>query len=163
MAVLILLYVVAERLLELAIAARNTRRLLAQGAVEAGGAHYPVMVAMHASWLVAIIAWVVWTSPGVHTATLVFYVLLQPLRFWVMATLGKFWTTRIITLPGAPMVARGPYRFVRHPNYVVVVLEIAALPLVFGAWHIAVVFSLLNAAMLRVRIRSEETATAARR
>jgi len=87
---------------------------------------------------------------------------LQGLRVWVLATLGRYWTTRIITLPGAPLVRRGPYRWLRHPNYVVVAGEIAVLPLAFGAWQIAVVFSLANALVLWIRIRSEERALATR-
>ena len=89
---------------------------------------------------------------------LIAYVLLQGLRFWVMGTLGPYWTTRIITLPDTPLITGGPYRFLRHPNYVVVTLEVALLPLVFGAWHIAAVFTVLNALMLRTRIRAENAA-----
>ncbi len=163
MAAALLIYVIVERLLELVIARRNTQRLLARGAHEVGASHYPFMVALHVSWLAAIILWVVLAAPAVRIPFLVLYLFLQGLRIWVMASLGPYWTTRIITLADAPLVARGPYRFLRHPNYVVVVLEIMTLPLVFGAWHIALIFSLANAGMLWVRIRAENQAVSLRR
>lgn len=152
----IMAFVTLQRLAELVIAARNTRVLKAQGAVEIGASHYPVMVALHASWLV-----VLWLSVGgrpVNLALLGVFALLQSARIWVLATLGSRWTTRIIVLPGAALVARGPFRFVKHPNYCVVVAEIAVLPLVFGLIWIAALFSLLNAAMLWVRIGAEHRA-----
>ncbi len=163
MATALLVYVIVERLLELVIARRNTARLMARGAVEAGAAHYPVMIVMHVSWLVAIVAWAAVTPRDVSVPLLALFLLLQMFRIWVMLSLGEYWTTRIITLPDAPLVRRGPYKFLRHPNYVVVVLEIALLPLVFGAWQIAVVFSVLNAAMLWVRIRAEDEVLSVRR
>lgn len=159
----LLVYVVIERLLELVISRRNTKRLLARGAREAGASHYPVMVALHVSWLVAIIVWANVSVAPVDVIFVGLYILLQAFRLWVMASLGRYWTTRIITLPEAPLVIRGPYKFLRHPNYVVVTLEVATLPLVFGAWPIAVIFSLLNAAMLWVRIGAENAALTARR
>ncbi len=162
MTALLLAYVVMERLLELAIARRNTRRLMAEGAQEHGADHYPVMIALHVSWLAAILGWVALMPHDISVPFLVLYVLLQALRLWVMASLGPYWTTRIITLPGAPLVRRGPYKFLRHPSYVVVVLELVALPLVFGAWQIAAIFSALNAIMLWVRIRAENQALAPR-
>jgi methyltransferase len=115
-----------------------------------------MIVAVHALWLVAL--W--WLAPGRHIFAfwLVLYVLLELARIWVLATLGQRWTTRIIVLPGVPLVRRGPYRFVSHPNYLVVIGEIAVLPLVFGLWQIAVIFSALNAAVLSVRIREENRA-----
>ena len=137
---------------------RNTRRLLAQGAIEHGRAHYPLIVAVHAAWLIAL--W--WLAPGqaIVGLWLAVYVLLQVARIWVLATLGPRWTTRIIVLPGAPLVKAGPYRFVSHPNYVVVTAEIAVLPLVFGLWQVALIFSALNAAVLAIRIREENRALA---
>ena len=163
MATAILIYVIAERLLELVVANRNTRSLMARGAHETGASHYPIMVGLHAAWLAAVIGWVAWTLPHVNAPFLVAYLILQGARIWVMTSLGVFWTTRIITLPNAPLVNRGPYRYLRHPNYVVVVLEIAVLPLVFGAWQLAAIFSALNAAMLLVRIRAENRAVSGRR
>jgi len=153
---LIMALVTLQRLGELVIAASNTRHLRALGAVEIGRAHYPAMVALHASWLAAL-----WLSVGgraVNLPLLGVFLLLQALRVWVLATLGRRWTTRIIVLPRAPLVTDGPFRFLRHPNYCVVVGEIAVLPLVFGQIWIAVVFTLLNAAMLWVRIGAEARA-----
>jgi len=135
---------------------RNTGRLLARGAQEVGAKHYPLIVMVHVLWLAAL--W--WLGPGrpVEGVWLALYVLLQLARIWVIASLGERWTTRIIVLSDAPLVRRGPYRFVAHPNYVVVVAEIAVLPLVFGLWWVAVLFSLLNAAVLTIRIREENRA-----
>ena len=162
MSVALLIYVTLERLFELVIARRNTAKLMSRGAVEVGAAHYPIMIALHISWLVAIVGWVMFATYEVSAPFLVLYILLQGFRLWVMATLGPYWTTRIITLADAPLIKRGPYRFVRHPNYVVVTLEIVVLPLVFGAWHIALVFTVLNALMLRTRIEAENAALNAR-
>jgi methyltransferase len=155
-ALLILALVTAQRLAELAVSRRHTRALLARGAYEVGAGHYPLIVAVHAAWLAAL--W--WLAPGrpVLWPLIGLFALLQGARLWVLATLGERWTTRIIVLPGAPLVARGPFRFVRHPNYLVVIAEIALLPLAFGLWQVALIFSLLNAAVLTVRIRAEEKA-----
>ena len=159
LAVVVLALVTAQRIGELVLAERNTRQLRRQGAVETGAGHYPLIVALHAAWLLGL--WVLaWDRP-VNLPLLAVFVALQTARVWVIATLGSRWTTRIITLPGAPLVRKGPYRFLSHPNYVVVAAEIAVLPLAFGLWAYAVVFTLLNAAMLWVRIRSENRALAA--
>jgi methyltransferase len=157
----IIALVAAERGFELIRAARNTRALLARGAVEVGAGHYPLIVLLHGAWLVALLYFVPADTPP-SWGWLGVFVVLQGLRLWVLASLGPFWTTRIITLPGAALVRRGPYRFLRHPNYAVVVAEIAVLPLVFGAWRIALVFSLLNLALLAWRIRLEQQALAPR-
>jgi methyltransferase len=161
-AYLIIGAVALERLIELVYAERNTRALLARGAIEVGRAHYPFIVALHAAWLAAI-ALALPSPLVIHWIVFAIFLLLQAARIWVLATLGPYWTTRIITLPGAPLVRRGPYRFVRHPNYVVVAGEIAALPLVFGEIWIALTFTVLNAAMLWWRIRQEDAALAPRR
>lgn len=153
----VLAFVVLQRLAELAWASRNTRRLLARGGRETGARHYPLFVLLHASWLIAI-ALTVPADAVPYWPLLGLFALLQLGRVWVIATLGPYWTTRIITLDGAPLVRHGPFRFLRHPNYWVVAAEIAVLPLAFGAWPVAVVWSLLNAALLRHRIRVEETA-----
>jgi methyltransferase len=152
----IMVFVTLQRLFELVIARRNTRDLMAQGAVEIGAGHYPAMIALHASWL--ILLWLTVGGRAVSLPLLAVFAVLQGLRVWVLATLGRRWTTRVIVLPGAPLVTRGPFRLVRHPNYCVVVAEIAVLPLVFGLVWIAVLYTLLNAAMLWVRIRSESRA-----
>ena len=153
--------VALERVAELAHARRNTRALLARAGVEVGAGHYPLLVLLHAAWLAALLHFVP-ADRAPSWAWLGIFVLLQALRLWVLASLGPYWTTRIITLPGAPLVRHGPYRFLRHPNYVVVVAEIAVLPLAFGAWRIALVFSALNLALLAWRIRVEQQALAPR-
>jgi methyltransferase len=155
-AIVILALVVLQRLGELVLARRNTRALMARGAVEIGAKHYSLIVLLHATWLLAIILLLPHPTP-IHWGLLVLFVVLQALRVWVLATLGPYWTTRIISLPGAPLVRRGPYHFVRHPNYLVVAGEILVLPLVFGEIGVAVFFSLANALILAWRIRQEET------
>ncbi len=154
--------VALERLAELWYARRNTRALLEVGGVEVGGAHYPLIVALHAAWLIAIVATVP-AAASVSVPLLVLFLILQGFRAWVLLSLGRYWTTRVITVPGAPLVRRGPYRFLRHPNYLVVAAEIAVLPLAFGAWVVAVVFSGLNTALLAWRIFVEDQALAPRR
>jgi len=156
LSILILALVTLQRLGELALARRNTRRLLARGAVEAGAEHYPILVGLHAGWLAGL-WWIAWDRPA-DLVWLGVYVVLQVLRVWTLASLGERWTTRIITLPGEPLVRRGPYRFLPHPNYLVVAGEIATLPIVFHLWAYAAVFSLLNAAILWIRIRAETRA-----
>ena len=152
----ILSLVTLERLFELPLARRNTRRLLALGAREHAPEHYPLIVALHAAWLASL--W--WLAPtrAVHLPWLAIFALIELGRVWVLTSLGERWTTRIIVLPQAPLVRRGPYRLTDHPNYAVVVAEILVLPLVFGLWQVALLFSLLNAAMLTVRIRAENRA-----
>lgn len=153
LAVVVLALVTAQRLGELVLAERNTRRLRALGAVETGADHYVFIVVLHAAWLAGL--WILaWDRP-VNLALLGVFALLQAARVWVIATLGPRWTTRIITLPGAPLVTGGPYRFLSHPNYVVVALELIVLPLAFGMPIYALAFTLLNAAMMWVRIRAE--------
>lgn len=154
--VAILALVTLQRLGELWLSNRNTRRLLARGGHEVGARHYPLMVAVHLLWLAAL--W--WLAPArpIDGFWLAVFVLLQIARIWVLATLGSRWTTRIIILPGAPLVRAGPYRWVDHPNYMIVIGEIAALPLTFGLWAVALIFTLLNAAVLTIRIREENRA-----
>jgi methyltransferase len=154
--VIILALVTLQRLGELWLSNRNTRRLLAQGAFEVGASHYPLIVAVHLLWLATL--W--WCAPAqrVDLLWLAVFLLIEAARLWTMTSLGSRWTTRIIILPRAPLVRRGPYRFVDHPNYLVVVAEIAVLPLVFGLWPLTLIFTLLNAAVLAVRIREEDRA-----
>jgi methyltransferase len=154
--IVILALVTLQRLGELWLSNRNTRRLLAQGAREYGREHYPLIVLVHVLWLATL--WFFAPSRTVDGFWLALFVLLEIARIWVLASLGPRWTTRIIVLPNAPLVRRGPYRFVSHPNYMVVIGEIAVLPLVFGLWQIALVFSLLNAAILTIRVRQENRA-----
>ena len=160
-AVTVALAVAIVRLLELALAHRNTAALLAAGGIELGRRHYPLLVLLHAAWLLAI-AVLVPAEAAISWPLLTVFVALQALRGWVLLSLGRFWTTRVITLPGAPLVRRGPYRFMRHPNYLLVTAEIALLPLVFGAWQLALAFSLCNAALLAWRLRIENGALAQR-
>ncbi|HJX28078.1 MAG TPA: isoprenylcysteine carboxyl methyltransferase family protein [Thermoanaerobaculia bacterium] len=152
------------RLIELRIAERHRRSLLARGGFEAGAGHYPWMVGLHTAFLFAcpLEVWLLDRPllPSLAIPMLVVLGLAVALRWWVIATLGERWTTRILCLPGAPPVTGGPYRRLRHPNYLAVVAEIAALPLVHTAWITALVFSVLNGLLLRVRIRTEEEALA---
>ncbi len=159
---IVLSLVALQRLGELAYAARNTRALIARGAIEYGAGHYPVIVALHAAWLASIAVFVPWRTPP-NWYWLGLFIVLQAARFWIVANLGPRWTTRVIVLPGAPLVRRGPYRWIKHPNYCVVAAEIAVLPLAFGAWEIAVIFFALNAAMLSWRIHVEAEALGYRR
>jgi methyltransferase len=156
--ILILALVTLQRLGELWLSKRNTARLLTKGAREHSRGHYPLIVAVHAAWLAAL--WLLALPRPVDGFWLAMFVLIELARIWVLASLGPRWTTRIIVLPGEPLVRRGPYRFVNHPNYLVVVAEIATLPLVFGLWQVALIFSGLNAAILAVRIRAENAALA---
>lgn len=155
-AVVLLALVTAQRLGELVLARRNTARLIAKGGVEHGAAHYPAIVALHAAWLGGL--WLVAWDRSVHAGWLAAYLILQALRAWVLLSLGSRWTTRIITVPGETLVRKGPYRFLPHPNYLVVAGEIAVLPLVFGLPLYALAFSILNALVLAVRIRAESRA-----
>ncbi len=160
-AAILLALVTLERLAELWLAQRNTRVLLAHGALEFSPGHYPFIVLLHAFWLAGL-WWGGWQQP-LNMAWLVIFLLLQVLRVWVLTTLGPRWTTRIIVQPGLALVARGPYRWVSHPNYVVVVGEIAVLPLCLGLPWYALAYSLANAAVLTIRIRAENAALAGMR
>ena len=158
----IVLLVAAQRIAELMLARRNTAQLLAEGGIEHGASHYPLFALLHAGWLLALF----FAAPAERAPvwTLILVVgLLQAGRYWVIRTLGRYWTTRIITVPGAPLVTGGPFRWVRHPNYVIVTLEIALLPLALGAAHVSVLFSMLNAALLAWRISIEEKVLLTRR
>jgi methyltransferase len=159
---IILLFVTLQRFSELVIARRNTAALMAKGAVEHGAAHYPAMVLLHASWLLGL-WWLGWNALVIWPL-MYLYIALQVFRIWILATLGSRWSTRILTVPNEQLVVRGPYRFVRHPNYVLVLLEVPLLPLALGLNGFALLYGLLNIAMLAWRIRVEETAlTPARR
>ena len=154
----LLTLVTLERLGELWLARRNTARLLAQGAIEIEPGHYPLIVLLHAAWLAGLWWWG-WSQP-LELGWLGAFALLQVLRVWVLGTLGPRWTTRIIILPGAKLVTTGPYRYFSHPNYAVVIGEIAVLPMCLGlTWH-ALVFSAANALVLTIRIRAENAALA---
>lgn len=154
--------VACQRLAELLYARRNTARLLAHGGVERGAAHYPLIVLLHGAWLAAVLLFADENTPPVWP-WLGLYLALQAARYWVMASLGSYWTTRVIAVPDAPLLRSGPYRFLRHPNYVVVAAEIAVLPLAFGEYRVALIFSALNLAALAWRVRVEDAALAERR
>ena len=157
-ALLLLTFVTLQRLVELAWNRRNERALRARGAIEAGAGHYPVMVALHTLWLVTL--WTMgWNRPLVLGWVAV-YAALQLGRLWVLATLGRRWTTRVFVVPGETLVRRGPYRFVSHPNYAVVILEIFALPLAFRLQWVSVLFGVANLALLAWRMRVENQALA---
>lgn len=154
--------IAAERLVELAISRRNARAAFARGGVEVGRRHFRVMSAVHSLFLVSCAAEVLLLdrpfpgAPGV--AAFAGALGAQGLRYWAIATLGPRWNVRIIFVPGEPPITSGPYRLVRHPNYVAVIAELALVPLIHGAWLTALLFSAGNAALLYVRIRSEEQA-----
>jgi methyltransferase len=154
--VVILALVTLQRLGELWLSNRNTRRLRAEGAHEVGAAHYPLIVAVHVLWLAAL--WWLGRNRPIDGFWLGIFLLVELARIWVLASLGRRWTTRIIVLPQAPLVRRGPYRWLNHPNYLVVIAEIAVLPLVFGLWQLALIFSALNALVLTIRVREENRA-----
>jgi methyltransferase len=155
-AIALLSLVTAERLAELWFARRNTNSLLDQGAYEVAPGHYSLLVLLHASWLAGL--WLLGWSHAVKLSCLLIFLALQLLRGWTLLTLGRRWTTRIIVLPGAPLVRTGPYRFVSHPNYLVVIGEIVVLPLCLGLNWYALVFTLANAIVLAIRIRAENAA-----
>ena len=155
-AVILLALVTIERLVELWLAHSNTRALLAKGAFEVAPEHYLVIVLLHGLWLGGL--WLLGGSNPLNLAWVAVFVLLQGLRGWVLISLGRRWTTRIIILPGAPLVTAGPYRYLSHPNYLIVIGEIAVLPLCLGMPWYALAFSAANAAILAIRIRSENAA-----
>jgi methyltransferase len=155
--------VALQRLLELLLSRRNERLLRSRGAVERGRGHYPLIVALHALWLLSTLVEGILRGPALPAywpIPLALFLLVQPLRYWAILSLGEYWNTRILVVPGAMLVRRGPYRYFKHPNYVVVAVEVLTLPLVFGAWITALVFSILNAALLFVRVREENRALA---
>ncbi|CAA9450491.1 MAG: Alkylpyrone O-methyltransferase (B. subtilis BpsB) [uncultured Rubrobacteraceae bacterium] len=154
-------FVAVQRLLELVVARRNERRARARGAVERGRGHYPFIVALHSLWLVSTLVEGLLRGPELSAlwpVPLALFLFVQPLRYWALFSLGERWNTKILVLPGAEPVRRGPYKYLSHPNYVVVVVEILTLPLIFGAWVTALVFTMLNAVVLWVRIREENRA-----
>ncbi len=151
-----------ERLYELRLSSRNAAQAFARGALEVGVRHYRVMTVFHTAFLISCVAepWLLQRDfPGVTAVVaFVFALLAQGLRYWAISTLGEKWNTRVIVMPGTPPITTGPYRFIKHPNYVAVVIELVAVPLIFGSWITAIVFSIGNAALLAVRIRAEEKA-----
>ena len=154
--IIILSLVTLQRLIELYIARRNTSRLLARGGFEVGSGHYPLMVIFHAAWLLGL--WYLAIKAEVIWPWLWAYVVVEAARGWIIAALGSRWTTRIIVVPGEELVDEGPYRYFRHPNYMIVAAEIFILPMAFGLYWYAIIFAVLNAGLLYWRIRSEDEA-----
>ena len=154
--VAVLAFVTAQRLAELIYARRNEARLKALGGQEHGAGHYAWIVTLHTAWLIGL--WLLAASTRPDSTWLLAFIVLQCLRLWVLVTLGRRWTTRIIVLPGAPLISSGPYRLLAHPNYAVVAAEIFVLPMAYGLLVFALLFSGLNASVLAVRIRAEERA-----
>jgi methyltransferase len=153
--------VAVQRLLELRYSRRNERLLRSKGAVERGAEHYSAMVGVHALWLVSTLVEGLLRGPEIPAwwpVPLAAFLLVQPLRYWAILSLGENWNVRVLVVPGRKPVKSGPYRYFPHPNYVVVVVEVLTLPLIFGAWVTALIFSGLNAAFLYVRLREEERA-----
>lgn len=161
LALWIVLAVALQRIGELVLAKRNTRALLARGAVEVGAKHYPLFVTLHTAWLV-VLAWYAMTDPALNWMPFSIFLAMQAARIWVITSLGRYWTTRIITLPDAPLVRKGPYKFVKHPNYIVAWVEIVTLPLAFGWWEAAIIFGVLKAVLLAYRIKIEDEVLADR-
>jgi methyltransferase len=159
--VLAVAIVAAQRLFELVLARRNERRARARGAIERGRGHYLLIVALHVLWLVSTLVESVLRGPELPTFwpfPLALFLLVQPLRYWAVFSLGESWNTKVLVVPGAKPVRHGPYKYLNHPNYVVVVAEILTFPLIFGAWITALVFTVLNVAVLYVRITEENRA-----
>ncbi|MDX1807139.1 MAG: isoprenylcysteine carboxylmethyltransferase family protein [Paenisporosarcina sp.] len=154
-------FVIFQRIIELLIARNNEKWIRSQGGYEVGAKHYPYMVAIHIGFFISLIIEFVTFKEGVSRFWLPLFVLfisLQLMRVWVISSLGRYWNTKILVLPGANVVKKGPFHFIRHPNYVVVTCEIIVIPLMFGAYFTAVVFSILNIIILSVRIPKEEAA-----
>ena len=160
--VVVLVLVALQRSGELLYARRNTRALLALGAREVAPEQHAFFIALHLAWLISLAIFIPYNRVPNWWLIGVFFVL-QVLRLWILATLGSYWTTRIITMPNTQLIRRGPYRIMRHPNYAIVVAEVLVLPLAFGSWMIAVVFTILNAMLLTWRIRAEDAALLPRR
>jgi methyltransferase len=154
---LLIALVLIQRLLELALARRNTALLLARGGHEAGAGHYKLIVALHAAWFLSLVIFG-WDAE-VPLGWFAIYLLLQVFRAWILVSLGPRWTTRIVVID-EPLVRRGPYRFLAHPNYMLVAAEIAVVPLALGLPIVALVFTLLNGAVLAYRIHVESRALA---
>ncbi len=157
-AVALLGFITLQRLAELCWSARNTRRLRTRGAVEFGQKHYPLILGFHAAWLAGL--WLLGWNHSVESGWLAAFLLLQALRFWILFSLGERWTTRVLVLPGAALIRRGPYGWLRHPNYAVVGLEIAVVPLALDLVWFAAIFSLLHIPLILHRIAVENTALA---
>ncbi|MBK8554154.1 MAG: hypothetical protein IPL53_25150 [Ignavibacteria bacterium] len=162
---IVIVIVILQRLFELVIAKRNEKWLLEQGAVEYGKEHYRFIVLLHTLFFISMIAEYNFRERDIEFNVinylfLVFFVFLQIMRVWVLRSLGKYWNTKILRIPDSGLIKTGPYRYFKHPNYIIVVCEIFVIPMIFDLYYTAIVFSVLNAIMLSVRIRSENEALA---
>lgn len=154
--ILFISFLILQRLSELYISSRNEKWLLSQGAIQYGQSHYPYMVGMHTLFIVSNIAEYIWSDHSEFSSTLlILFLLVLSFKFWALSSLGKYWNTKIYRIPNVYPVKKGPYKLFKHPNYMEVVCEIAIIPLVFNLYYTAIVFSLLNAIMLYVRISEE--------
>jgi methyltransferase len=158
-----IVFLIIQRLTELSISSRNIKRLIAEGGIEYGAGHYKYIVAVHTLFILSMIfEYLVRSRAGnladISYLFLIFFAVLQIMRYWVITSLGKFWNTRIIRVPGTVLVAKGPYRYIKHPNYLIVACEIFCLPMAFGLYYTAVVFTVLNAIILTIRIKEENKA-----
>lgn len=157
--ILFILFVVLLRIVELFVARINEKWMLQNGAVEYGKKHYPFIVALHSLFFVSLIVeYSIQQSPSFSLLMLLLYLLLIAFKVWIISSLGKFWNTKIFRIQNYPLINKGPYKYIKHPNYIVVIAEIALIPLVFHLYYTAVIFSLLNAIMLTIRIREENMA-----
>ncbi|MDB5145860.1 MAG: isoprenylcysteine carboxyl methyltransferase [Mucilaginibacter sp.] len=154
--IVFILFLVTQRLTELYISKRNEKWLLAQGAVEYGREHYPFIVALHTLFIVSLmVEYYLTGGQSISYVFLTLFILLLAFKYWVLSSLGAYWNTRIYRVPGAIAVKKGPYKLFKHPNYVDVICEIAIIPIVFHLYYTAIIFSVLNAIMLSVRIKVE--------
>lgn len=152
---------IVQRIWELRIAKRNERTMRGRGAVEVDAEHYPTIVALHTLWFIGMIVEIVVLSRGINPSwylLLAIVLVAQLVRYWAIRSLGVYWNTRILVLPKAKLVTRGPYRYLKHPNYIAVIIELLLFPLIFNAWLTAITASLINAFILRSRIKAEERA-----
>jgi methyltransferase len=154
--ILFISFVIFQRLLELVVAKRNEAWARSQGAVEYGKAHYPFIVALHTLFIISMIAEYFYLGGEFSLLMLIIFLLLISLKIWTIGSLGKYWNTKILRIPNSVFIKKGPYKLFKHPNYFIVICEIIVIPLVFHLYATAIVFSVLNAIMLTVRIREEE-------
>ncbi|HMS63937.1 MAG TPA: isoprenylcysteine carboxylmethyltransferase family protein [Ignavibacteria bacterium] len=157
---IVITFVVIQRLIELSIAKKNEKWMLSQGAVETGKEHYKFIVILHTLFIISMIVEYNLKSRYIELnfinyLFLVFFIILQAGRVWVISSLGKYWNTRILRIPGSELIRTGPYRFFRHPNYIIVICEIFTVPLIFNLYYTAAIFTILNLLILRIRIKTE--------
>ena len=153
---LFIIFLIAQRVFELCISGRNEKWLLKHGAIEYGKEHYPYIVLLHTLFIVSLVTeYVCLPGSKVNWYFLCLFMILIAVKIWVISTLGTFWNTKIFKIPGTLPVSRGIYKYIRHPNYIIVICEIAIIPITFHLYYTAVLFSLLNAVMLTVRIKKE--------